>query len=495
MAYSGTEMYRTLQQSIRLAEDRREEFKTSLAEVDQSMQSLMDLRGDLFEELAETYLPKLDPKSIQTTVEEVQTEVVALLQDKRKAAGQLNEQIDSLQSSRAEQQSELARLTEELNLLSEKRDSLEAEAKRILDQDPSYVALRKDVDQATAQLMQNEQRVAELEQERAEKLPSYEAEPLFTYLVDRKYGTKEYRSKGLIRRLDSWVAKLVRFNHHKQHYDFLRSIADLVQIEVEKRESELGKLLEQVKETEGQVFSQIGLSEVLTQGEQLGRGRERVIDELENLDRKLHELRAELLELDSPEGWHYKKAIALISDFLEQEQIFELRQRAAEMPGEVDDQLVVEIQNIEAQLKRHQLQLEDLRKAATNSEANLSELNSLHSLFIRNDFDSMRSRFDSRFNAEELFSEIAEGTTSAEAAWHHLKLYQHFEQAVRVAPYSPHLRDEMASTLGRVIVRGLGHVARGAAGGAFSGRSHRGGGTIFGGGGRGGGGFSSGEGF
>ena len=496
MSISGSEMYRALQQSIQQSEGRQDEYTTRISEVDQAVQSLLDIRQELFDDLAEEYLPKLDSQSIRATIEEVQTEVVQLLQQKRQAAAELNEQLSKLQKTRSDRQSELEKLTDELNALTTTRDQLEQQASEILDGRPNYVALRKDVDRSTAQLMQNEQRLEELQQEKREKLPSYEEDPLFNYLLDRDYGTTQYTGKGLIRRLDHWVAKLVRFTHHKQHYDFLRSIGDLVQIEIDRRQSELDAQLQEVKSLENEVFAQIGLIKVLQDGEQLGESRIRAIDQLEQLDRKLHETRAELHELDSPNGRHYKRAIDLISAFLEREHIVELRQRAADMPGSTDDRLVNQVLQIEEQLTNHRRQLDELRNARIDSERGLSELSALKSLYVRSDFDSMRSQFDDRLAAKQLFTQVADCILSARQAWQRLKQHQHFQQPILAPSYPPRIQADMSRTLTRAIVRGLGHVARGAASGAVSGRrNYGGGGTIFGGGGRGGGGFSSGEGF
>ena len=75
-----------------------------------------------------------------------------------------------------------------------------------------------------------EAKAAQAERDLEEKRQPYEADPLFMYLWRRKFGTPEYRSKGLVRSLDRKVARLIEFDGARRNY------AVLVELPVRLRE-------------------------------------------------------------------------------------------------------------------------------------------------------------------------------------------------------------------------------------------------------------------
>ena len=68
---------------------------------------------------------------------------------------------------------------------------------------------------------------------------------LFKYLVDRKYGTPDYKKRGLTRRLGSLGREAGRTStKSKQSYDFLRVTPELMAAEVDRRRGEFEQLMD-----------------------------------------------------------------------------------------------------------------------------------------------------------------------------------------------------------------------------------------------------------
>ena len=89
--------------------------------------------------------------------------------------------------------------------LARQRDQLQEEVADRLKQMPVYEQLTNEAARAEQRLTSNEERMEQLHAEAAEKLPSYDNSRLFSYLYDRKFGTVDYRYRGLTRRLDRWL--------------------------------------------------------------------------------------------------------------------------------------------------------------------------------------------------------------------------------------------------------------------------------------------------
>ena len=98
-----------------------------------------------------------------------------------------------------------------------------------LDQVPRY---DQAVEQMKSRKEQAERRLAAAGRERDEKIPEYEENRLFRYLLDRRYGTRDYHARGLTHRLDDWVAGKLDFTSQMQNYTLLQEIPSVVEREL-----------------------------------------------------------------------------------------------------------------------------------------------------------------------------------------------------------------------------------------------------------------------
>jgi hypothetical protein len=143
-----------------------------------------------------------------------------------------------------ERAAEMAAATERLQTLDrEFSELLTGRSERLHDIDRQQAALRglsariaaaisRDRDYEAAQ--QNLARLKEVAEaarakarqadiDREQKGRPYRSDPLFTYLLDRGYGTPAYKAGGLVAGLDGWVAKLTGFDTARQHFAMLNA--------------------------------------------------------------------------------------------------------------------------------------------------------------------------------------------------------------------------------------------------------------------------------
>ncbi len=497
----GAEILNSIQSTIGSKEALHRKSLDFINNLEVSLNSLFELREDLLKDLAIEFLPELEANSLHSSLKDLKEKVSYLFNQQEMQSNKIDAELKNLEKDRNELEKQILDSGKELDQLSSKRDELEELAHQELEKIEEYPDLRTKIDQVTAQIVQNQQRVTALNQEQKEKLPAYKACPLFSYLVSSGFKTNKYNKKGLTRVMDRWVARIVDFNKNKKLYDFLSEVPEMVTLEVQRRKEELESLLKEVQKHEEKVFKKVGLTEVIEKGIQLGESREDLFEELEELESKMDSSEKSLEILESGKGSQYDKALELISEFFKIKSLFDLKDLARKKAGSTDDRIVAEIEKIEHQLENKQSELKQVSREYKGTNQNLEKLRRLKSWFVRNNFDSDRSFFTN--SPSQILSATDFNLSQAKQ---HLGAMQSFKRPMRVPMSGSRYDSGMSEELTRAILQGIGNVA-----GGMARRRSRNRGSIFGGGpvfrgmggkkgtifgsGHGGGGFSSGEGF
>ena len=491
----GKDFYNMLQAEIVELEREVSGLNVSSDKIDKKLAELLERREAALSRLAKSYLPQLDAQSVKASLSDVQLNLAQLLEEKQANQRELAARISSLSGLRENLSSKHEELTDALEQITSKRDSLQESADKLLEQDSDYVSLREEVNQSTQQLAQHMRRVEELEREAREKLPEFDAEPLFTYLVKNNYGTKNYHSSWFTKALDRWVAKLVDFSSSKRHYDFLRSTPELVKIEVGRRQEGLEKLLVKSSSYERKIFDEVGLSEVLTQGQTIGAERDENITQLQQLNENQAQLIAESNSLRSSNGSFYSSALAMVKQFLGDQHITKLRTVAQERPGTEDDNIVSLLAGIDESLSSIEASGEEISIKLELADQACIVLRNLESRFLRNDFESERSFFADDFNPNEMFLAVCRKELSTDQAWRSIRAAQKFVRPQIKRYSSAFYQPGVAEVLGHVLAGAARGVASSSGPGYYRPGRNSGGSPVFRGARRRDGSFSSGNGF
>ncbi|MEM7201943.1 MAG: hypothetical protein AAF628_16875 [Planctomycetota bacterium] len=496
---SGTQVMRDIQAAAQQARSRVDALTSELRDGEMAVQRLAAQRGEAVTALAKHYLPRLDDPSIERTFAEVEGQLRLIQARRTRRLDELSAEIAGLEQQRAEREEALDAITAQLDEQVRRRTELEAQAAALLEADHEFATLSTRAAEAERQLHQDEARAEELEREAAEKLPAYDNSRLFTYLRDREFGTQGYRSRGLIRRLDRWVAELIGYANSKRGYDFLQVTPRLVAQEVERRRGEFEDLMDQVEAREDTAAAEVGLPPVLAAGEQLGEQRDNLVDAVSQLQEVAARRGEELAVIERSEGEFYEEALARLRQHLEQTEAAVLARRAAGTPEAVDDQLAAEIGDLAADLRELTPRLADRSRERAQLDQRALHLEDTVRRFRSSNFDATRSRFVG-LDLRNALRRVLDGEADAASLWRTLEDHQRFEPAPRL----DHMRgwhDSSASVLVEAMGNAVGAALRSAArrsvvrrSGISLGRSRRGGGS----GGsrrRRRGGFTSGQGF
>ena len=525
-ADEGIRVGQVLQRTLNARSGELSRLRSELTANEGLIRALASRRGEALLRLAKHDIPEMSRAAIESTYSEVRSELLRILDRKEDRREQLITGIDGAEAELVERERELDSVTSDLNQKVAERDRLEEEVETRLATYKNFAELSKEVATADEELARNEERVEELAREAKDKLPPYEKSSLFMYLFKRKYGRSDYTSRGLIRTLDGWVAKLIDYRRARKGYEFLKTTPELVAAEVERRREERGILFEKLEALEDEIAEATGLTRVLAEGERLGARHDELVVARQAVVDRLSGMREELLGIEQSQGRYYGEALERYRKFLGDTETAVMESRARRTPDFEDDEIVREIRDVEGEIVTARGQLEDLDDHRDDIEERVRGLREVVGKYRRHDYDSRRSYFEGLDIDRELDRYLT-GKVSSTKLWRKIREAQRFRPTYsqrrrgrigRVRPGTGRsasrgglgggLAGSVGSELSRTLVRAITHAAGEALRSGMGGGFPRGGGSIFGssrrrGGGRkssprrrsGGGGFTSGQGF
>lgn len=271
-----------------------------------------------------------------------------------------------------------------------------------LQKDKDYLQRDEEAKKSEARLQQYKKRVEEVEEEASKKLPAFEQNKIFSYLLRVDYGTTQYNRQGLRKRLDSWVAEKVNFSENKKCYDFLKSMPEMMKQEVARRQEELDKVVSEMEEIESRVEKQHGLPEIVARAEKLMNQRQTSIEKDKREDEQYATYVREREEIDSKKDPYHLQAVQKIKGFLEGEQIADLKTRARQTKGTEDDKLVDRIDNIDTKIQELKDKAKYVRTERDATATRLDGLRKIEKRFRSRDYEGSYSSFSDGFDVNTL---------------------------------------------------------------------------------------------
>ena len=426
---SGRAVGRTLEQAVEQVRQRLNVHADGIRELDAEMSELISRRGETLVELARHYLPDLKLETIQGAFVEVREELLDLLAQKQRRQQELHDQAAGAQRQLEHEDAELDRVTNDLNEKVAERERLEELVAQRLHATESFTTLSQQALVAEQELNRNEMRVADVEVDAKEKLPSYERSRLFKYLHNAGFGTPRYESKGITRRIDGWIARMIDYGSARRGYNFLRVTPALMAQEVLRRRDRFNELMQQVEAIEDSVSDELGLTAVLRAGEALGAERDRLVGVVANAQNALRKKQHELARLEGQQNEFYERAIIRMKAFLDRLPEARLERESQATPQREDDAIVAEVTQIGDQLDAAEGRGAELARDRTAWDERLGGLQQLLQRFRQAEFDSQRSMFPAGLDASDLVQQFLAGRMNAQEVWSEFERQQRFAPA------------------------------------------------------------------
>jgi hypothetical protein len=241
-----------------------------------------------------------------------------------------------------------------------------------------------------------------------------------------------------------------------------------MQAEVDRRRREFNALMEQVETIEDTISDEVGLTEVLHEGDQLGAQREAMVQSLEELAVSKTSRQEQIQTLEGSRNQYYKQAVDKMKRFLASLDEARLAERARRTPEPDDDALVEEITKLGEQLEQTRNQEAILARERQSWSERLHGLQQVLVQFRSTEYDSRRSLFSAGFDLDVHVARYLEGRESGQQLWNAIGQHQHF--APTWQDQSGGLGQVLDSELSQVLLRSLAEVA----GAAMRGAAYRG---------------------
>ncbi|MBI5391292.1 hypothetical protein HZB02_07440 [Candidatus Woesearchaeota archaeon] len=409
---SGSSVYKSIKSQLHQAEQQQEQAERQVYELERNITTLTAEQEECFVQLAIHYLPQLEVETLRTTLHEIQDQVRSIFSEKQEKRQALERQMAQEQEKTTTLGTTLETVTAALNKKVADREGAERKIVEALATHPRYQELDQNAGVSHRQLQQCKKRVVTFTEEAKTKLVPYDESVLFRYLVNRGFGSANYTSSGIVRRLDTWVAEIVNFAENKKNYDFLRAMPELMDVEVKRQEAQLQPFVQEMQSLEQQVAQDAGLNAIDEEMKKLAASRKSLIEDIRTAKETYQSYEKQRTELDSSKDPYHEEAISRLKGYLQNDSLASLKERARQTPGTEDDRLVQRLEAIDAEVRQYKDNAKDTKKERDDWAKKVNGLQDVESKFRRNDYESSRSTFSSDFEVDNFLTGYIAGRCS-----------------------------------------------------------------------------------
>ena len=456
MPISGPVVHQQLMDSYTQVQTDLEQAHARISQAGSQRESLLEDRSESLIELAEHYLPELSEDAIRETWAEVRPAIAQVLLRKEHECEKLRTELETCIADRTDLENELVMLNTTLDQAVEEQESLSTKVEIELREDPDFVRLSDRAAVAEAAIERGEANLQEIDQDSARKLPAYEDSTLFKYLKDRDFGTADYKHRGVTRRMDRWVAKMVNYNKSKQSYDFLRDTPGHMRKIIAEDRAALDVVMDDLKKRRDRVAEKYGLPARIEQIDEASQQRDTLLERIDQSLDKSDQLQRELNEVDDRRGVFYREAIDIFRNMLSQVDTRTLERKARATIEISDDQIVARLSGTDQQIDSFDDSTRRQHEKMKTLQGFLEGLGRLIQRFRAAGFDSARSQFVGSLDVlEELRHAQSEG--DVEMLWQRIRGNQRWgptavEKITAVATHP----------MTQVLLNAMAHAAGGA---------------------------------
>jgi chromosome segregation ATPase len=417
LTLSGPEALKSLDDALRDIRREEDEIAKRLARSAELVTKFRETESELFRQLAQVRLDPSTQAELTGRLSQAEIKARSLLEkhgtDLSAVEGglkALDQQIAKLASERGEQTRLIAEAEAEIKEIANR---VSAEAMR----DPVYAAKREAAERLAAVAEESLSKTQLAETDKEEKGKPYRDDPLFMYLWERGYGTKNYRENNLIRYLDSLVAKLVGFPEARANFAMLNEIPIRLREHAERQaqladeaEAEVTALEKAAVDAGGGKPARLKL--------EAAQARIVAIDaEMVTLEDKRDEQLKQQRELAQGSDPAFSAAVNGLAEALGREDIQQLLAQARATQTGQDDSLVKQIDEVRQRAAEEDAESRDQRNRLRTLAARRRELEDIQYEFKKQGFDTANSRFGDDRLVGGVLNDFLRGSITAADYW------------------------------------------------------------------------------
>ena len=431
MTLSGPEALKSMDDALRDIRREEDEIARRLARSAELVTKFRNTESELFRQLAQVRLDPATQAELEGRLSQAELKARELLDrhgaDLSAVEGELktlDKQIAALATERGEQARAVTAAETELKAIA---DRVAADTAR----DPTYAAKRQAAEALAAVAEESLSKTRQAEADKEEKGKPYRDDPLFMYLWERGYGTRNYRQNNLIRYLDGLVAGLVGFPEARANFAMLNEIPMRLREHAERQE--------QIADAAEAEVVALEKAAVDAGGGKPARLR------LEAAQARIAEIDAQMVVLEDRRDEQLKQqrdlaqgsdpafsaAVSGLAEALGREDIQQLLAQARVTQTGQDDTIVKQIDEIRQRAAEEDTDSREQRNRLKTLAARRRELEDIQYEFKKQGFDTAGSRFGDDKLVGDILNDFLRGGISAADYWGQWQRSQSWTQQQR----------------------------------------------------------------
>jgi len=419
MAISGPQALKSLDNATRDIRNEEKRIAKLLARSTERMAKLSETKASLIRQLAKIRLDKTAYLEMQGHLSNTQEKAHKVLENHDvkllKAEKQLKILDDKISQNARARQSLLTQI-----------DGFQAELKALsskiaseINNDPKYLALKNETKKLQEIALFSLEKAQQAENNQKQKGRPYRDDPLFMYLWEAQYGTKNYKSGNLTRFFDSMIAKMIGYYNAKPNFTMLNEIplrlnehAKHQSSLAQESEDKLDKLEEKAVDAAGGKPARLALLDAQQK-------QAKIDQQMQNNEDERDELAHSYQLLAQGREPAFEKAAKILSNNLKRQDISQLLVQAKLTSSNEDNIIITKIDDIETRIGEEKFENSDHKSRLKTLSKRRRELEDIEWEFKKSRFDDPRSTFRENSLTKDLLSEFLKGTISAAVYWQH----------------------------------------------------------------------------
>jgi hypothetical protein len=401
--------------------------QSRIAEADREMDDLNSELNRVRIEMAEQYrelarfrFDDIKAGDVTDRLNKAYLAVPTYMDEHKQALDSIEKKI--IQSQERQQQLEQKRETfrDERDRIADALEKQLQVSRSALEKTDAYRGRLEQLNAALQIARQADKKAGQAEADLSSKGKPFQDDALFMYLWGRKYLTPDYRHGGVVRMLDGWVGRLINFKENRADYHMLNELPRRLRQHSNRAAGEVDRQRHVLLQLEKEAAEKDGILSLQADLDRMEQQLQHVNDEIESEEKRYGELLSQKNDFAAGEDEYTKKAVVMMADELEREDIIALFQQAQNTPRPQDDAIVMHLHQLQKTLERLTDRLSQRKTEQQQQRNSLEELVKLRETFRRNNYDAQHSSFPTNLGLGVLLGEILRGSLSSGNAWDRL---------------------------------------------------------------------------
>ncbi len=407
---SGQQALRQIEMAAGQIRGQENELQIAMTQAADRATRLRADRIEAFKQLAGVRLDAMRGQSLVADLDAAERRALDQLAETERELSRLGSDRARLESARATAERDRHAKADALaNALAELED-LQARVEPQVREQQAWLAQKKAIEAARGVAAEADKKAKGAEADLEAKRKPYEADPLFMYLWNRKFGTSEYKASYFVKFMDRKVAALVNYLDARANYSMLNEIPTRLRGHAQRKLDDVAAQEAKLNDIELAALRAAGSGALEERVDTARKAAKASDDALMAADAAIAVLDARQGEFTkSRTDAAFNRAVDLVANADAQETIEELYREARQTPTREDDMIVARIEKIDADLARVEDEMSSLRRKAQDVAGRRMEVERERDNFRRSGRDNPYGQVSNEGMLGEVLGSLIKG--------------------------------------------------------------------------------------